>query len=214
MTLKKIFFYLTLSLAMVIPVPGRFAFGLIILVLFNIQTAVCTLMIHAVRRIGLENLSNSLIAITLVAVTVLCKQILIFFCPLAALTLGLAIYLPALSSVVIEFFFLDKIDHLKPHILRNMGESAGLSLIVLFYFLLRDIFGYGTFTLPAHNRIIAFLLPFNPERIHAVSFIATIPGSYFMLAGIVTLTIFIYQKIRERKKSNFKKLKQKGGENV
>ena len=192
---KKLYFYIAANLAFLIPIPGRFAYGLIMIVLFNIQMAIVTMFFHAIHRIQLANMRNALLTFMIVALGIIYKQILIIICPIAALTLGFCIFLPTLTSVIIEFFFLNYSHGLKKHLINNMKKSCFMSFFALIFFCVRDILGYGTFTLPGWKELIVIHLPYNIEKIGASIFIATIPGSLGLIAIFLTLYIFIVNKI-------------------
>ena len=191
---KKIYFFIAANLAFLIPVPGRFVYALILLVLFNVQMALITLLFHAIHRLNIGNMQNALLSLTIIALAVFFKQIIILICPVAALTLGFCVFLPALASVIIEFFFLDYEHGLKNHLIKNMHSTVFMTLFSLFFFFVRDLFGYGTLTLPGWKRIIVLHLPYNPNSTGASVFLATIPGSLFLVAILLFLYIFVMKK--------------------
>ncbi len=193
---KLIYYFIASSLAILVPVPGRFAYGIIVLVLFNIQMLSISFVFHAVEHLKLQFLRNSIITFSLIAITVFYRQILIIYCPIAAFTLGFCIYLPALTSVVIEFFFTEYKKGIKKHSLLTMKKSLSISLFCMVYFLFRDILGFGTITLPAWKKIIVFHLPFNPETTDASIFLATIPGSLVLISVILCVYIIFDKKMQ------------------
>lgn len=193
---KKIYFYIAANLALLIPVPGRFAYALVLLVLFNIQMLAVTLLFHAIHRTGIGNLQNSILSLTIIALGVFYKQILTIFCPIIAFSLGFCIFLPALASVIIEFFFLNYEHGLKNHLISNMKNALFMTIFALLFFLIRDIFGYGTFTLPAWKQLLVFHLPYNPEATSASVFLATVPGSLCLVAILLLIYIFFSNKFR------------------
>lgn len=193
---RQIYYYIASNLAILVPVPGRFAYGIIVLLLFNIQMLLISFVFHAVEHLNLQFLRNSIIAFALIAITVFYRQLLIIFCPVAALTLGFCIYLPALTSVVIEFFFTEYKKGVKIHALLTMKKSLAMSAFCLFYFLLRDIVGFGTVTFPLWKKIAVYHLPFNSESVSASVFLATIPGSLVLLSVLLSVYILFRQKMK------------------
>ncbi len=187
---RKVYFYLAATISMLVPVPGRFAFGLLLVILFNCQMATATLLCHAIRRLNMSRLRNMILSCELVAFTILYKQLLIIYCPIAAFTLSWCIYLPALSSVVLDFFFSEYIPSLKEDIAKTMMKSGIMSVCALIYYFFRDLIGYGTITLPAWKKLFVFHLPIDVESVSASSFIATIPGGLIIIA--IGLTCYIY----------------------
>ena len=192
---KKIYLYMAANLAMLIPVPGRFAYAIIMLVIFNIQMAVATMLFHAIHRMNLANMRNALLSLTIVAMGILFKQILIIFCPVAALTLSYCIFLPTLTSVILDFFFLSYEHGVKGHVITTMKKSLAMTLFILFFFLVREILGYSTISFPGWKRLIFITLPYNVSGTVASVFLATIPGSLFLMAMCLFFYIFIVKKI-------------------
>lgn len=193
---KKIYFYIAANLAMLIPVPGRLAYAIILLLLFNIQMLASTMLFHAIHRMNLANMRNSLLALTIIALGILYKQLVIIICPIAALTLSYCIFLPTLASVIIEFFFLSYERGVQTHVISNMKKSGIMSVFALFFFLMRDIVGYATITFPGLNRLVVIHLPYNPESTGIGVFFATIPGSLCFMALLLALYIFTAKKIQ------------------
>ena len=193
---KKIYFYIATNLAFLIPVPGRFAYAVIMALLFNLQMATVTLFFHAIHRLHLANMQNALLSRLIISLCIFYKQLLIIFCPVVALTLGFCIYLPMLASVIMDFFFLDYEQGGKAHLLENIKKSGIMSIFMLVFFSIRDVFGYGTFTLPGWKRLVVFHLPYNPESTSSSVFLATIPGSLVLIALLLTTYIFLRKKLR------------------
>lgn len=192
---KKIWFYIAANLAILVPVPGRLAYAVIMLVIFNAQMAVVTLLFHAVHRLRLAGMRNSLLALAAISLSIFQKQLLVIFCPVAALTLGYCVFIPTLVSVIMDFFFLDYEHGARSHLVSKMRGSAFLTVPSLLFFLLRDVAGYGTVTFPGWRHILVFRFPYNPESTGACVFLATIPGSLCLIAGVLVLYIFCAKKL-------------------
>ncbi len=193
---KLAYYYIASSLAILVPVPGRLAYGIFVLFLFNIQMFSVSFVFHAVEHMNLQALKNSIIAFALIAITVFYKQLLVIFCPPAALTLGFCIYLPALTSAVIEFFFTEYQKGIKAHVFSTMKKSLAMSAFCLVCFLLRDVVGFGTVTLPSWKKIAVFHLPFATQSVGASVFAATIPGSLVLISVLLSLFIFFNKKMK------------------
>ena len=71
-----------------------------------------------------------------------------------------------------------------------------MTAFTLVFFLIRDIFGYGTITFPQWKKIAVLHLPYNSESAGASVLLATIPGSLWMVVAILALYIFVSRKIR------------------
>ena len=141
-------------------------------------------------------MQNSILSLAIIAFGIFYKQLLAIICPIAALTLGFCVFLPTLASVIIEFFFLNYEHGLKEHLKKNMAKASFMTIFALVFFLIRDIFGYGTFTFPAWKHILVLHLPYNPQSASASVFLATIPGSLTLVAIILFAYIFISKKLQ------------------
>ncbi len=192
---KTIYFYIAANLAMLIPVPGRLAYAIILLLLFNIQMLASTMLFHAIHRMNLANMRNALLALTIIALGVFYKQLVIIFCPVAALTLSYCIFLPTLASVIIEFFFLSYEHGVKTHLMSNMKKSFFMSIFALLFFLVRDIIGYATITFPGWKTLVVIHLPYNPQSTGLGVFFATVPGSLCFMSVLLAAYIFVAKKI-------------------
>lgn len=201
---KNIYFYVASALAVIVPVPGRFAYGLLMVLLFNIQIITGVLFCHLISLLKLDDLKNVLVSIQLIAITMLFKQLVIFICPIAALTLGFLMYLPALSSVIIDFSYKNNTLSLAEDLREKGGRNVIFSVIAIAIFLLRDMIGFGTLTFPAWNKIIAIHLFSVEHETYASSFIATIPGAFIIIALILAAYLFVEKQ--------FSKIERAGGE--
>lgn len=182
---NKIYLYLTASLALLLPVSGRIAWGLYILLHFNLLVLFTTLLTHGIRRLKLEKFRPGIICVEIISLTVLYKQLLNILCPVAAITLSLALYFPAISSVILTILASAEFYHLKQDLSEKLKISFSISGFCLVIFILRDVLGYGTITLPSWQKILVINIPSVFKSISLFSFIATIPGCIILLALIV-----------------------------
>jgi len=202
---NRIYFYLACCLSMLIFVPGRFAFGVIILVEFNflMMTGISTC--YLFKKAGLEPLKAVLYPVEMIFFTILFKQFLILITPLAAISLGMCMYLPALSAAAFEIFFKENLVDFKEDFKESMGKTLKFSFVALIFFALRDILGYGTFSLPTLNGIHYFHLPFDYKAVSGGSFLATIPGSFALVSLGVAVYIIGNEKFIKLNKKNSEK---------
>ena len=183
-----------------VPFPGRFAYGLILAVELLALIFAATLLRDAIRKLELARIGNVLFMSLIVSFTMLFRQILAAVLPLAALTLGFAIYVPAVSAFVAGCVPSDETDGIQSILKRNMNAASLFSVFTLVFFLLRDIVGFGTITyIGAHG--IAEKVLFDSERIAAASFFATIPGSLIVLALILAVAVCIAAKSAHTEKT-------------
>ena len=190
MTNKNFYFYTAAGLTLIVPVAGRFAFGFIMLILFNLQIITTVMFTHLIALLHLEDLKNVLVSIMLISVTIFFKQLVTLYCPIAALTLGFLMYLPALASVFIEFCYKHNNIPFKDDLLINLRRNGVFSVAAMIIYIVRDIIGYGTITFPAGHSINALYISFGTQETYVGAFIATIPGALvltaFMLAFFFT----------------------------
>ncbi len=191
---KNTYFFIAAILAIFVPAPGRFAYAITLLLLFNLQMILATLFFHLMNFLKLDNLRNILVVVELVSVTILFKQLLILFCPIMALTLGFCIYLPTFSTIAIQFFFESRKDKLKTHFFTGVSNAMMFSAYSLVFFLLREIIGYATISFPGKGELIVFHLPVDVNAASAGVFFATIPGCLSMIAICFSLYIFVGKK--------------------
>lgn len=185
---NELYAYITASFALLVPVPGRLAYGIVLIAMLNLLMLCATLFRRLVPLLKLDGLHPVLIAVFLVAMTVLFKQWLICFSPLMALVLGFAVYMPAVSSFMIGYLYKKGPDSLVHELFRNMGQSGRFSLYALGFFLFRDVFGYGTVTLPSRDGLLTLpLVKAGETAVHVGVFWASIPGALVLSALLVVL---------------------------
>lgn len=175
---KKFLIYIGTTLAIVLPFPGRIAYGIFALLHFNVSVVLLTLMFYAINLLNVKFLRLGICSLELVALTILYKQLLVIFCPVAALTIGFSFYLPAVSAVVITIFNLRIKNSIKESCLDKLKKSLSISAFCFIIFVLRDILGFGTITLPNWQSLLVIKIPEIPflEGNSFMSFFATIPG--------------------------------------
>ena len=191
------FSYMLSAFALLIPFPGRLAYGIILVLLLNVQMLTIPFFKSLVRFARLDDLLSVLTAVMLLCESVVCKLLLSLYAPLLALTLSFVIYLPAVSAFVIS--------HLRPadrttdkltEIRDNMRYSLAFSAFALLFFLIRDICGYGTITFPGRKDLVCLTLPAaHADGLHLGVFLASIPGAVLLVFFIFFLIWQIRRKI-------------------
>ena len=78
---KKFLIYIGTTLAIVLPFPGRIAYGIFALLHFNVSVVLLTLMFYAINILNVKFLRLGICSLELVALTILYKQLLVIFCP-------------------------------------------------------------------------------------------------------------------------------------
>ncbi|HAM79045.1 MAG TPA: hypothetical protein DCP61_07695 [Treponema sp.] len=205
-TKRNIYSFLTASLALLVPSPGRFAYGILLLFMLNLLMLAGTLFKHLVKVLDLDELLPVLLAVFLMTVSVIFKQLLITLSPLAALTLGFIIYMPAVSSFLIGNLYSQNSDNIKENLAVNLKESILFSIFALAVFLFRDIFGYGTISLPAASGLVEIsLIKVREGGFYPGIFWATIPGALVIIALSLAIYVHVISKfnqVKEQEESN------------
>lgn len=198
---KKFLIYIGTTLAIVLPFPGRIAYGIFALLHFNVSVVLLTLMFYAINLLNVKFLRLGICSLELVALTILYKQLLVIFCPVAALTIGFSVYLPAVSAVVITIFNLRIKNSIKESCLDKLKKSLSISAFCFIIFVLRDILGFGTITLPNWQSLLVIKIPEIPFLAgnSFMSFFATIPGCMVLtvlifFAGLKLNVVFAGEK--------------------
>ncbi|MCR4741464.1 MAG: hypothetical protein K5866_01125 [Treponema sp.] len=193
---KSFYIYVAAYLAILIPAPGRFVFGLTLLLELIILMFIGIFTNLLIEKLKLQPFKTIVLMFILLSVTVLYRQIFIMFQPEIILTLGFTLYLPTLSLFLIGFLLDEANKSLKENLLYFLKELVFFILAGLIYFLIRDIFGYGTFTFfgAKHHIFEKIILP--PEKIGVFSFFATIPGALFLEGIFLYLHFLIKQKFK------------------
>ena len=195
---RKFLLYAGTSLAILLPFPGRIAYGIFALLHFTVSVVLLTLMLHAINKMDIKPLRVGICSLELIALTIFFKQLLVMFCPVAALTIGFSFYLPAVSSVAVVMMNFKKSNSIKQNCLENIKKSAVISAFCLVIFILMDVIGFGTITLPKWQSPLVIRLPeipFLKPGNSLTSFFATIPGCLVL----TVLVFFAVIKIGEKK---------------
>ena len=195
MNKKSIYVYISATLVLLVPAPGRFACGILLVLELNVLMFVGTLLRSAVKQLNLVHLGTILLISMLVAFTMLMRQCIALVVPAAALQLGFVMYLPTVSSFLIGYIFGDESLSLHQAMARNMTHVFFYSIFALFFFLMRDILGFGTITFVTSRGIVEKVL-FNSSRITLMTFFASIPGALVCTAVILMLYVFIVAKFK------------------
>ena len=99
---RSIYFLIATILTVLVPTPGRFVYGVSIVLELNLLMLIGTVTNSFVRKIKLEGMSTIIILISLISVTIFYRQLMILICPEVMLTLGFMIYLMPVSVVFFD----------------------------------------------------------------------------------------------------------------
>ena len=179
---RKNYIYIAAALSILVPSPGRFAYGIVLLLLLNITMALGVLFRKLIEKLNFTDFQPALLGLFFVFVALLYREVLTFISPLMVFTLGFNIYMPAVSAFLIGSLYQKSKDNLLDELKINIKESLMFSIIGLLFFFIRDFFGYGTFTLPVLNGVKEFVILANTDIAFAGAFWASIPGALILTA--------------------------------
>lgn len=202
---KYVYYIFTaISFALLVAAPGRFAFGIIISAELFFLLFLGLLFSHITKLFKGEELNSIFTVVGLVFATVLYKQIIMWLFPLMALQMSFVFYLPAVTSYMIRVVYGNINSNTKISLIDNAKIIGFFSIFALIFYLIRDIFGYGTFTLPSSNGLIEKTI-FSPDSFSWTTYIASIPGALVLVSFSILFVIFVQNK--------FKIIERAGGKN-
>lgn len=193
---KSLYIYIAAYLAILIPLPGRFVFGLTLMIELILLSFIGTLVNSLIKKMKLEEIKSVIMMICLIAIVILYRQILVITYTEIALTLGFYIYLPAISLFLIHYIFSDLNESLISKLKSNILKSCVFAICGIVFFLFRDLAGYGTFTFFGKNHQIYEKVILNPDGVGIFSFFATIPGALILAALVLFVQIIFRNKFR------------------
>ena len=192
---RSIYVFLATTLAILVPSPGRFVYGIVLVLELNLLMLVGTASVSLIKKIKMEKMMTVCVILFLLSTTILFRQIFIIFQPEIILTLGFIIFLIPISLFMLGYIFSDTEKKLKDRLQRNMIHSLTYSIFALLYFLLRDLIGFGTFTFFGKNHQIFEKVIFDSNKIGVFSLLASIPGSLIFSSILLFIYIFVRNKI-------------------
>lgn len=200
MTRRAISIYMAATCAIVIVCPGRLVCGVVIALELCILMLFGLLFRALLSKFNLGNMMQSSMLVFIVFLTILYKQLLILLMPELALQLSFVLYLPSISTFTTVFLMEKEIPSIKELLKKDLVSAGMFAFYVMAVSFVRDIFGYGTISLPAYGRQFELVL-FNPERISSLSFLATIPGALILTALFLSGFLFMENKFNILKKA-------------
>ena len=153
---KKSFMYIASFLALTIPSTGRFVYGLTLILELFILVISGILLNALVKKLKFEEIRTYFVSFFMIAITILYRQILVLTYTEIALTLGFIIYFPPVSVFLTHTLFTDNEEALSVKIKNSLLSTLIFGLIILIFFLFRDIAGFGTFTFFGKNHRIFY----------------------------------------------------------
>lgn len=194
MAKKSIYVFITLSLSLAVPFPARFAVGCFLVILLNLLMFSSTMFRYVISLFDLNELSDIFVIAFMIFITMLYKQLIAAISPETAIQLGFVIFLPVVSSYFIGYIFGERPKTIVEDLKKNMSHTLIYSLFALLLFLIRDIFGFGTFTYITFSGVKEIVI-FTSAKTSTFTFLATIPGALVCTALMLSLYIFLMNKM-------------------
>ena len=193
MTKNASFLFTASCLSLFVPVPPRFAYGLVLVLCANV-IVFSVILLHAfIDYLGITKGKTLFSLIGTMGITVLLYALLTLWSPLTAFTLGFIIYLIPVSSVISDTVFTPQPSSLRDEIRKGTKLSLLISSLGLSFFALRELFSYGSLSLPARTGL-RILWIFGNFRSSPVFFWSAIPGALILLALLLTVLMFVYRR--------------------
>ena len=193
MTKNASFLFTASCLSLFVPVPPRFAYGLVLVLCANV-IVFSVILLHAfIDYLGITKGKTLFSLIGTMGITVLLYALLTLWSPLTAFTLGFIIYLIPVSSIISDTVFTPQPSSLRDEIRKGAKLSLLISLLGLSFFALRELFSYGSLSLPARTGL-RILWIFGNFRSSPVFFWSAIPGALILLALLLTVLMFVYRR--------------------
>lgn len=193
---KKSFMYIASFLMLTIPATGRFVYGLTLVIELFFLELLGILINSLVSKLKFNEIRTYFVMFFMIAITILYRQILVLTYTEIALTLGFVLYIPPVSVYLTHTLFTDNEEPLAVRLKANLLSTVVFSLIILGFFLFRDVAGYGTFTFFGRNHRIFEKVLFNPDKIGIFTFFASIPGALILTSLIIYFIMFFRNKVR------------------
>lgn len=198
---NNLIFYISAFLSVVIPVPARFGWGITMLFIMNIVMLLGTTAKFLIRKLDIQELEPVCLLIFLYAVTIFCKQMLILYSPIAALTLSFTMYLIPISPFILGYILTDKEMNPKVLYAKNMSASGIFTGYALFFYLIRELLAFGSISFPVRKgiHVIKIIKGIQPDF---TFFFATIPGAFVILAILTAIFAFIERHVEINRRKN------------
>ncbi|MCR5045548.1 MAG: hypothetical protein K6A42_03100 [Treponema sp.] len=190
------FIFIAASFALLAAAPGRLAYGLPLIIELNLLVVASTTFNSLAKKFDLGYLHEILTLAFIIFLVILYRQILILYSPVVALTLSFALFLPAASAYLLGSVYSSQTNSIS----QNASSCGLFSIFALFFFMFRDIAGFGTLSLPIPNGIKEIVL-FDARKTHFLSFFATIPGALLIFVFFMSLLLTIQNRISVIEKS-------------
>ncbi len=182
-------------LSLTIPSPGRFVFGLVLVIELIIIEVFGVLSNSLAKKLKFEEIKSYFVMLIMISITILYRQLLAIIYPEIVLSLGFILYFPIASAYILYNLFCNLEKSLLFRLKDNLIKTLKFSFALLLFFLFRDIAGFGTITFFGKNHRIIEKVLFNPEKIGLFTFFASIPGALILMGTLIYIFIMFKNRV-------------------
>ena len=194
MKIYSSYLYLLSFLSILIPTPGRFVYGFTICLELVLLTIFGTLFNSLTSKLGLKEVKTFLLMMFLISFTIIFRQFFVIFQTEVALVMSILFYIPPLSLFMIHILSKNEDLPLASRLKSNTIHIFIFCFIGLLFFLVRDVFLFGTFTFYGQNHLVYEKILFQHETAGFFAFLASIPGVLMLFALILVFIKFVKRK--------------------
>lgn len=192
----SIYAFIAFTLTMIIPMPGRFVYGVVLALEFNIILLLGILINSLIKKMKLDDLKTFIYIFLFISITILFRLILKIFQPEIVLSLGILIFFPSVSIFLLGYIFSNSDKNFSEKIKVDMKDSLFYTIYLLLFSLFRDIVGYGTFTFFGTNHQIYQKVLFDSSKLAFTSIFSSMPGALVVSAIIMYIYFFFRNKFQ------------------
>ena len=193
---KRSLMYIASFLMLTIAPTGRFVFGLTLVLELLLLEVFGILINSLVTKLKYDQIRTYFVMFFMISITILYRQILVLTYTEIVLILGFLLYVPPVSIFLTHTIFSDYEEPLELRLKTNILNTLVLCVMILAFYLFRDVAAYGTFTFFGKNHRIFEKVLFNPNKVGIFSFFATIPGALVLTGLMIYFFLFLRNKFR------------------
>lgn len=185
---RAIAFHMSITAAACIVSPGRLVVGVVLAIEEILLAVFCSLFISLLDTLEVKQIKESCICLFVITFVILYKEVLSMWMPSLALQLSFIIFLPAISTFSTAFLIDDKTDNFVSRLSCVVPAHLVFALYMIIFCLIRDIFGFGSITIPAIGGVTEIIL----WKSEVGLFLATIPGA-LMLSALILASFLVIE---------------------
>ncbi len=114
---------------------------------------------------------------------------------MTAFILGINIYVPALTAFILGNLYRHSGLKLSEMLSLSLGKCTSFSVFALFFFIIREIFSYGTLSLPCASGLMEFHVISENSLSFMGFFWGSMPGAVVLVAIMIAVIASAMKKI-------------------